>query len=127
MQLSLVSELIDANNREWKREVVLNTFCKEDADRILSILLAQEAHEDQLVWQGEPSGEFLVHSAYKILQSNHMVPSAYALQKLFYRHLWGLDLPNKIKIIIWRISWSYLPTFVNLNYRRISNTKVCRR
>lgn len=66
---------------------------------------------------GEPFGEFSIRSAYKILQKDLMVHSATE----FYKHLWGQDLPSKIKVTIWRISWKYIITFVNLNYKKISN------
>lgn len=44
-----VSELIDANLRVWKRDVITETFSEEDARRILAILLAKCAHDDFLM------------------------------------------------------------------------------
>ncbi|KAA3483618.1 LINE-1 reverse transcriptase isogeny [Gossypium australe] len=38
------------------------------AKRILHISLEKEAHEDMIVWNGEPLGEFFMRSAYKLLQ-----------------------------------------------------------
>ncbi|PPD75532.1 hypothetical protein GOBAR_DD27544 [Gossypium barbadense] len=54
-----------------------------------------------MVWSGEPSGEFLTST------------------KEFYKQLWGLNLPGKIKITIWRISWNYLPTFVSMKHKKL--------
>lgn len=57
-----------------------------------------------------------------------MVPNAYALQtstKESYKHLWGLILLGKIKIKIWRISWNYLPTFVNMKHKQLVNNVCC--
>lgn len=79
------------------------TFLQSDAVNILQISLAQEAHEDFLVWSGETSEEFLVRSAYKLLQKNLEDPTAYALQtksSASYKLLWNLDLSGKIKITI---------------------------
>ncbi|KAG8483631.1 hypothetical protein CXB51_022417 [Gossypium anomalum] len=82
-----------------------------EAERILRIPLAREPHDDFMVWSGEPLGEFSVRGAYKLLQISD--PRAYALQTIyrdFYKKLWLLNLPTKIKITIWKISWNYVST-----------------
>ncbi|MBA0571077.1 hypothetical protein Golob_004669 [Gossypium lobatum] len=88
MSDSKVAELINTNSRLWKKELIESTFPKEVADRILRIPLAVDPHDDFLAWSGEPSGEYTVHSAYKLLQSLNEDPRAYALQtnyKGFYK------------------------------------------
>lgn len=64
---TMVSDLIDNNSREWKVDVVKNTHTHNDAARIFRVPLAKEAHDDLLVWRGEPTWEFLVRSVYKML------------------------------------------------------------
>ncbi|MBA0820781.1 hypothetical protein Gohar_028283, partial [Gossypium harknessii] len=100
------------------------------ADKIISISLAEEPHEDFQAWSAEASGEYTVRSAYKLLQDIEDDPRAYALQadyKDFYKKLWLLDLLSKIKIIVWKISWNFLTTRVNMLFRRLTNTTVCPR
>lgn len=75
-----VVDLIDANTRTWKRDLIVNTFLEVDADRILQIPLATTKLDDLLVWKGESSGEFLVCNAYKLLQNFSGSPCAYALR-----------------------------------------------
>lgn len=61
------------------------------AEKILRIPLAEEPHDDFRAWSGEPSGEYTVRSAYKLLQSIEGNPTAYVLQadyKEFYKKLW---------------------------------------
>ncbi|KAG8478280.1 hypothetical protein CXB51_028100 [Gossypium anomalum] len=106
--------------RKWKRELVVNTFPEAKVGKIFSIQLVKEPHADILMWSGEPSGEYSVRSAYKILQISN--PRAYALQtgyKDFYKKLWLLDVPTKIKVPIWKISWNYLPTRANMSASRV--------
>ncbi|KAA3471032.1 reverse transcriptase [Gossypium australe] len=106
----------------------MNTFPEGTTNLILRIPLALEPHEDLLTWSGKSSGEFSVRIAYKLLQDRDSI--AYALQnnyKDFYRKLWRLDLPSKIKILIWKISWNYLPTRVNLSFRNLSSNIACPR
>ncbi|MBA0875744.1 hypothetical protein Goshw_004076 [Gossypium schwendimanii] len=130
LHVSNVEELIDSNNKSWKVELINNTFTEEDAARILRIPLAQTPHEDFLFWGGEMSGEFTVRSAYKLLQRSIDNPRAYALQTIyrnFYKKLWSLSLPTKIKVTIWRLSWNYLPTKVNLQHRKLTVNQSCPR
>lgn len=106
------------------------TFSTTDVGKILRIPLARTPHEDLLVWGGEHSGEFSIHSAYKLLQKSNEIPRAYPLQTNygnFYKKLWRLNLPTKIKIIVWRISWNYFPKKVNMQHRKLvsSNYPWC--
>ncbi|KAA3466682.1 reverse transcriptase [Gossypium australe] len=121
-----VAELIDSQSRKWNKEVIRHTFAADEADRILRIPLAKVPHEDFRAWSGEQSGEFLVKSAYKLLQS--FDPRAYAVQnvyKEFYRKLW--KLPTKVKIFVWKVSWNYLPTRVNLFHKKLLADASCPR
>ncbi|KAA3490640.1 reverse transcriptase [Gossypium australe] len=125
-----VAELIDENSKKWKEELIHSTFSPGGANKILHIPLAEEAHDDIVAWSGTPSGEFTVRSAYKLLQCNEVDLRTYPLQtdyKKFYKKLWDLNLPSKIKIVIWRISWNYIPTRVNMQLRKLSNIRTCPR
>ncbi|KAA3476813.1 reverse transcriptase [Gossypium australe] len=85
-----VAELIEANSREWKIEVIESTFPAAIAAKIVCIPLAKAAHDDLLAWRGESTGEFTVRSAYTLLQNNETDPTAYALHNVyreFYRRL----------------------------------------
>ncbi|MBA0549077.1 hypothetical protein Golob_020136, partial [Gossypium lobatum] len=45
--------------------------------------------------------------------------------KAFYKKLWNLQIPPKIKFTIWGISWNYIPTFVNLKIKRVVADARC--
>ncbi|KAA3486789.1 reverse transcriptase [Gossypium australe] len=125
LQFNKVADLIDRNSREWDRVLIVNTFPADVADLILQIPLSLEPHEDFPAWRGESSGVFSVRSSYKLLQS--LDPTAYALQNIyrdFYRKLWQIEVPSKIKICIWKISWNYLTNRVNMACRRLANSRT---
>lgn len=116
--IAMVAALIDGNNRMWREELIRTTFKPDDADRILHIPLASEAHPDMIFLYGEHSGEFTVRSACKMLQNQ--IPTTYStdsqiMTQPFYKQLWALQLPNKIKILAWKVSWNFIPTMVNLH------------
>lgn len=53
--------------------MINNTFSREDANRILSIHLAREAHDDVLAWEGEGSGDFSTRSATNLYRSSQWI------------------------------------------------------
>ncbi|KAH1131799.1 hypothetical protein J1N35_003177 [Gossypium stocksii] len=129
-ELHLVLDLIDCENKTWKAELINNTFQTEIAQKILQIPLTEVDYEDFQVWKGEPSLDFSVRSAYKLLQYASLDPTCYLLQvetKEFYKKLWDLQLPSKITLIIWRISWNYIPTLINLRHKRMVINDTCPR
>ncbi|KAG8486820.1 hypothetical protein CXB51_020301 [Gossypium anomalum] len=93
-----VTDLISCDERKWKKKLIVNTFLEEEARRRLRIPLMREPHDDFMVWSGEPSGEFSVRSAYKLLQISD--PRAYALQSIyrdFYKKIWASKSTYKNK------------------------------
>ncbi|KAG8503201.1 hypothetical protein CXB51_001202 [Gossypium anomalum] len=53
-------------------------------------------------------------------QRTRTFKSGGANRQEFFGKLWNLQLPSKITIIIWRISWNCIPTLGNLRHRRIA-------
>ncbi|MBA0550910.1 hypothetical protein Golob_021819, partial [Gossypium lobatum] len=123
-----VAELIDESNRTWRKDLIESSFPVEISEINLCIPLAKEPHEDFLAWKGESSREFTIRSSYKLLQDIEIDSRAYTLQnetRNFYKNLWILNLPSKIKITIWQLAWNYIPTWVNLHYRRLQSQTTC--
>ncbi|MBA0671686.1 hypothetical protein Goklo_024863, partial [Gossypium klotzschianum] len=123
VNVELVSDLIEPTSRSWKTELIRNTFQPVVAEQILKIPLAETDQEDLQVWRGEPTVEFSVRSAYKLLHGTNLDPTDLSLQaetKTFYNKLWKLHIPTKIKMTIWRISWDYIPSFINLKIRKLN-------
>lgn len=70
----------------------MKTFSEEIAGKILSIPLAKDPYDDFMAWCGEPSGEYLVRSAYKLLQASENDTRAHALHtdySNFYKKNYG--------------------------------------
>lgn len=130
LQYNKVSDLIGNEQRGWKADIITNTFTVEDAQRILSIPLAKEAHDDFLAWGVEGLGDYSVRSAYKLLQTQDLDPNAYDVQNAtrdFFHTLRNLNLPKKILVTIWRCAWNYLPTYANLKCRKLLQETTCPR
>ncbi|KAK5842420.1 hypothetical protein PVK06_004773 [Gossypium arboreum] len=83
-----------------------------------------------MVWKHEGSGEYTVKSGYKILSTAHLQYHTYISSmndnyKDFYKALWALNIPQKIKIHCWRLINDLLPHFGNLARRKLSVDVAC--
>ncbi|KAH1063333.1 hypothetical protein J1N35_028320 [Gossypium stocksii] len=122
----LVADLVNDATRSWKADLIKNTFRADVARKIMQLPLANSKHEDFQVWRGEQSGIFFVRSAYKLLQEAKLNPIIIQTEtKTFYKKLWNLQVPPKLKITIWRISWNYIPSLPNLKVRRVVADSHC--
>ncbi|KAG8500613.1 hypothetical protein CXB51_004491 [Gossypium anomalum] len=100
------------------------------AEKILKIPLAEIAYDDFQVWRGKLTGEFSVRSAYKLLHEICLDPTTIILQteiRNFYRKLWKSHIPLKIQITVWRVSWNFIPSLVNLRLKRVVVDAQCPR
>ena len=97
---STVSVLIDPQTSAWREELVRRIFILADVQSILNIPLSSRLPHDRLVWAYTPKGWFTIRSAYKlaVTELESMAGSSNTnTHKTFWRRLWGLNLPNKIK------------------------------
>ena len=124
-----VSSLIDQERVAWKVEVVQQLFLHHEADIILGIPLSIRRPDDRITWAFTPSGLFTTCSAYKMLVSCDSSSSAGSsnpeAQKKFWKGMWQLQVPNKIKHFVWRICNNALPTMMNLHWHDIVPNVNC--
>uniref|UniRef100_A0A803PM53 Reverse transcriptase domain-containing protein n=1 Tax=Cannabis sativa TaxID=3483 RepID=A0A803PM53_CANSA len=102
--VSLVSNFI--SDGQWKEDMVRQWFREEDARRILNISLPRVLTNDSWLWLPEPSGNFSVSSAYKLLKN---IGSGVEGDKK-WRLLWGSKIHNRLKMLWCRILSNCLPT-----------------
>ncbi|KAL4310628.1 hypothetical protein GQ457_01G034890 [Hibiscus cannabinus] len=127
---TLVSDLIDAQSATWKVEVLNDIFDSDLVKQICSIPLSRTGLGDEVVWRYDGSGLYSVKSGYKLLQKEGQSGSgSYVGVPLqisrFYSSMWGVSLPFKVKINMWRVMNNFLPTFANLQTRRLSVNVCC--
>nr|POF24975.1 hypothetical protein CFP56_52090 [Quercus suber] len=112
------SLLIDRNSGTWKKEDIKQLFLPREADAIISIPLSLRMPTDWLVWSKTPSGNFSSRSAYRLLASNASTTNPSSSnpipQRFFWRGIWSLRVPHKVKHFTWRACNNSLPTMDNL-------------
>ncbi|GMI64491.1 hypothetical protein HRI_000118400 [Hibiscus trionum] len=119
-----VSDLICPISRKWKENLIYEVFNTGEAHAILAINLPRSPQSDLLAWEGELSGCFSVRSAYRILIKD-LFPDCYSGQ--FYKSIWNLTCPSKVKINLWKFAMNYIPVMNNLHVKRIASQNLCPR
>ncbi|KAB2633991.1 hypothetical protein D8674_036633 [Pyrus ussuriensis x Pyrus communis] len=64
--LCFVSDLIDAENRCWKEEVITELFSELEGNLIISLPISLRLLEDKVIWHFDKKGLFSVKSAYHV-------------------------------------------------------------
>lgn len=109
--LEKVAQLIDNETGTWKAGLVKETFIPHEADAILSIPISPRLPEDSLIWAWSRNGLFTVSSAYgvtlKLLKETSTTRergdcSDKSKATEFWKSIWKLNCPNKIKHFLWR-------------------------
>jgi hypothetical protein len=124
-----VSSLILHDSGTWNSELIDQVFIPSDAELIKSIPLSIQVRDDALVWSREKNGKYSVRSAYRLLteaeSSSHQSCSDLGTWKKFWKTLWSVRVPYKVRHFLWRACSNALPTMVNLSWRGIVTNGRC--
>ncbi|KAL0403885.1 UNVERIFIED_CONTAM: putative mitochondrial protein [Sesamum radiatum] len=123
-----VSDLIDSVSNDWKVELVNQIFWPCDSALILAIPLSRLGDPDLLIWHYSRDGSFSVRSAYHLATSLEEEPcssSRTELESSWWRKVWQAQIPNKVKVFVWRACVNTLPTGANLGKRISGFLSVC--
>ena len=123
-----VSDLIDHETSQWKNQLIDTIFMPHEASKIKSIPLGS-LMRDTLVWLGTPTGQFSTRSAYMMqieakesMSGSQSNPSR---KHTFWKGIWGVSVPHKVKVFMWRACNSALPTKTNLFKRGVVSSCSC--
>ncbi|XP_075653997.1 uncharacterized protein LOC142624352 [Castanea sativa] len=104
-------------------------FLVFEVDWIKAIPLCWTDQYDRIIWPDNPDGEYSIKAGYQKLCEEANVSNASSSdpshQKSFWKKIWKLHVPNKIKNFLWRICSNALPTKENLKKRRIIEDARC--
>ncbi|KAK4406046.1 hypothetical protein Sango_0611100 [Sesamum angolense] len=117
----------------WKdpwlpRPLTFGPITPPPRDLILGIPLGHLGLEDQIVWHHTKNGIFSVRSAYHLARTLEEKPcssTSMTAESDWWRKLWQLKLPSKIKVFTWRACLNALPTAANLNKRLKTESFSC--
>ncbi|KAK2659441.1 hypothetical protein Ddye_005974 [Dipteronia dyeriana] len=114
---ALVSDLKLLSER-WNEEMIRTCFMLDDAVCILSIPCSLVRRRDSLIWHFDKMGVFSVKSAYHHGCSVSVVSSTSgsgsSSSESWWKYLWCLKFPAKVKLHIWIACRNCLPMMSNL-------------
>ena len=137
--LTKVSELINPVTGEWDVQLIQDIFWPEDVAVIMQIPIDHDM-DDLPAWHFDAKGLFSVKSAYKVAVSRRDVKASRDASTsgssrgdngdFDWYKIWKLQIPNKVKMFIWRLAHNSLPVRRNVSRRGVElDTKcpVCQR
>ncbi|XP_023897961.1 uncharacterized protein LOC112009845 [Quercus suber] len=122
---SLVAALINESTRSWRTNVIEHVFEPAKAAIIKGIPLCSFSQQDKLIWPFTPSGQYTVKSGYRFLYEGSAPTQASTEDSLFWKKIWDLEVPNKVKNFVWQACKEALPTKENLYRRKIAQDALC--
>lgn len=110
----------------WNSELLDSLFSAEEAGQIMSIPISLH-DEDHLIWHFNSSGDYSVKSGYwnAIRIKGWGQVSTSAGHSPWWRSLWQLSIPSKVKIFIWRACLNWIPTQFNLMKHGVPTSQHC--
>ena len=122
--------LIDGSTRQWNEELIGGIFASDEVAIIKKIPLGRIALEDVLIWPHSSNGRYSCKSGYRFLKegaelSYKQQPSAPDTH--LWKNLWSLQVPNKVRNLLWHACRDAIPTKANLVRRKIIEDPLCDR
>ena len=126
----MFTSLIDENSKWWKPDLVKSLFLHLEANEILKIPLSHNLPEDSLIWLGKKKGSFTMKSAYYVAKELEefgatSTSSSNHLASPFWKKIWQVNIPPKVKIFARRVRLDGLPTMLNLRRRGLNTAGFC--
>jgi ribonuclease HI len=124
----MVHELLDPQTGEWMEELLQAKFASVDVHAIMQIPIGG-LEDDFWAWHLEKHGNFSVRSAYRaLLQANEVngpVVGSYGSEQSFWKKLWKMKVPPKVRNYWWRVIKGFIPCRSVLKKRHIERISFC--
>ncbi|KAK6163315.1 hypothetical protein DH2020_000179 [Rehmannia glutinosa] len=128
-----VKDLMVPYSNQWNVDLIRRTFDAEDANLILGIPLPRCDREDQLIWHFTRNGKYSVKTGYHLAKRYYYLKteelrgggSSGLNDKLSWLFIWSSNIPEKIKITVWRLATNSLPLRQNLARKKIITDTTC--
>ncbi|GAA0175267.1 hypothetical protein LIER_28477 [Lithospermum erythrorhizon] len=128
-----VSQLITGG--AWDSGEVSRLMEGEEMNRVLSIPLSKHNIRDRVIWNHSRSGEYYTSSWYltaRDMRKNGDLHGNYRGESSrggsvgsWWKELWSLKMPPRVKLFLWKCLDNALPTRDNLMKRGMKGEECC--
>ena len=111
-----VNDLMIPMSQEWDSEFLEELFCARDVEAILNIPLRRTPRCDSRIWHFTKNGGYFVKMGHRA-----------AMEAIFgmvedrvdgnWQKLWKLQVPPRVKMMLWQACRDFLPTRERLQHR----------
>jgi hypothetical protein len=112
-----------------KVDLIRAVFEEEEATVIINIPLSSILPRDRLIWRGTENVAFTVRSVYHLGKELQNQEGGQCSQghkgHEVWKAIWSLEVPNSMKLFMWKACNDLLPTKANLFHRRVVEAKSC--
>ncbi|KAL0004551.1 hypothetical protein SO802_012112 [Lithocarpus litseifolius] len=130
MEEATVECLINAETRSWNVEMIDGIFIPQEAELIKKIPLSRCEADDSLFWPWSPNGQYSCKLGYRFLREEedfNRLEEPPDYEKGLWKAVWALEIPNKVKHLLWRACKNSIPTKWNLARRKTITDPSCDR
>jgi len=123
-----VAILIDESERRWNKELIDGIFSQEEAAIIKKIPLSRKVNEDVLIWPYTNDGQCTCKTGYRFFKEEVEMDSVQvdsSADSSLWKGIWSLQIPNKVKNLLWRACRGAMPTKEALVRRTIIDDPLC--
>ncbi|PWA42716.1 hypothetical protein CTI12_AA440500 [Artemisia annua] len=124
-EVRYVRDLLNVDGDDWNRELLISLFPTNVANKI-SCCFVNQSRPDILYWLNSPNGHFSTKMAYFLaLDSVDEMEQSVSEERIrLWWALWKANVPNKIKLFVWRALHNYVPSVENMQVRGLNVTTV---
>ncbi|RYR56284.1 hypothetical protein Ahy_A05g022025 [Arachis hypogaea] len=114
----------------WDRRKIESNFPQEICKEILSTPISVMNKEDILYWPWREDGNYSIKTGYYAARrteqsDNHRNPSTSEDKREIWREVWRMEVPQKIRMFLWKACQDILPVGSNLYKRKIASDPKC--
>ena len=125
-----VGELINKEEATWKADAIDALFVQHEAEVIKAIPISSHLPEDKLIWAWSNNGVFSVKNAYWVACQTLVAEFSSSSfdgnqERSFWKHLWQINVPHKIRHFAWKACQDILPLKTNLVKRNVLHMATC--
>jgi len=124
-----VADLINVETQCWKADLIRSVFEEEEAKVIINIPLSPMLPSDRLIWRGTDNGIFTVRSAYHLGKELQDQEGGQCSKRQkgqeVWKSIWSMEVPNSVKLFMWKACNDLLPTKTNLFKRKVVEDPKC--
>lgn len=128
--IDVVGEIMNNAHNSWDFAKVTEAFNPQMAALVLKTPISWSCSQDGLWWPAAKSGEFSVKSGYyeitkRSQEVNPLLSISEGIQIEVWKMVWGLKIPQKLKVFLWKVSLDILPVSTNLRKKKIRIPLTC--